>query len=339
MNWSANARASYAPASNPKVFILHENGAWVTPLRTELKNRHIPFEEWFINQTSVDLASIPPEGIFYNRMSASSHTRDHRYAIEISGPIISWLQAHGRTVINNRRALQLEVRKMEQYLALHQFGLQTPRTIAVNNMKDLLHASVRFTGKPFIIKPNRGGKGTGVQLFENTSQLEASIKKRQLTESLDGIYLIQDYILPKGKSIVRMEFIGGQFYYAVKVDASNGFELCPADECSVEQQRPNNYKFEILENYQNPDIPKCEQFLKANGMTIAAIEYAERADGQRFIYDVNINTNYNQEAEVRSAKGYNGMGKIADYLGQQVEKLLAKQQGGQHAPTIQNLNA
>ena len=33
--------------------------------------------------------------------------------------------------------------------------------------------------------------------------------------------------------ITRAEFIGGQFIYAVEVDTSDGFELCPADACAV----------------------------------------------------------------------------------------------------------
>ena len=75
----------------------------------------------------VDLESVPPEGIFYNRMSASSHTRDHRYAVEMTGTVLAWLESHGRKVINGRRALQLEIRKSEQYLALKKNGIKTPK--------------------------------------------------------------------------------------------------------------------------------------------------------------------------------------------------------------------
>ena len=40
----------------------------------------LPFEEWFLSEGVLDLAGAPPQGVFYNRMSASSHTRGHRYA-------------------------------------------------------------------------------------------------------------------------------------------------------------------------------------------------------------------------------------------------------------------
>ncbi len=302
----------------PKVFILHENEQWILPLRKAFREQQIPYEEWFINDGAVDLTSRPPEGVFYNRMSASSHTRGHRYAIEMSGPLIAWLEAHGRRVVNNRHALQLEIRKFEQYLALQQFGLRTPKTIAVNNSKDLLAAARSFRGQPFIIKPNRGGKGTGVQLFQSAEQLENSLSEIDVNQSLDGILLVQTYIKPRNGSIVRMEFIGGRFYYAVRVDASRGFELCPADVCSTEAEPKS--KFEIIENYFNPDIDLCELFLKANGMEVAAIEYAEDAKGDRYIYDVNINTNYNQEAEAAASRSISGMGQIAAFLGNELRQ-------------------
>ena len=38
-----------------------------------------------------------------------------------------------------------------------------------------------------------------------------------------------------------------------------------------------------------------------------------RSDGERVVYDVNTNTNYNAEAE--QAAGKSGMGAIAQYLG------------------------
>ncbi len=53
-------------------------------------------------------------------------------------------------------------------------------------------------------------------------------------EPIDGITLIQQYIEAPEPYITRCEFVGGQFVYAVKVDTSEGFELCPADACSIQ---------------------------------------------------------------------------------------------------------
>jgi hypothetical protein len=305
----------------PKVYILHENEAWIEPLRAELEEREIPYETWFISEGAVDLAATPPVGVFYNRMSASSHTRDHRYAVELTEPIVAWLEAHGRRVVNDRHALMLEVRKFEQYLALNQQGIRTPRTIAATGRKALLEAAAQFQ-PPFIYKPNRGGKGLGVMKFNSLDSFQAALVENDL-ESIDGIGLIQEYIAPADGSIVRSEFVGGQFLYSVRVDASEGFELCPADACQIDdafcpaeadEERPA--KFQILEDPANPDLPAYTRFLADNGFEVAAIEYITATDGKRYVYDVNMNTNYNSEAELKA--GIKGMGAIADFLDQEL---------------------
>ena len=311
-----------------KAYILHENKEWIKPLIAALDKYHIAYEEWFIHEGQLDLNTTPPAGVFYNRMSASSHTRGHRYAIELADPILSWLEFYDRRVINSSRALQLEIRKIEQYLSLRQFGLETPHTIATVGSSEILQAAKTFGGKPFIIKPNRGGKGLGVQLFHSVKDLQDYSKMTSLQElSLDGVVLIQEYIPPKDKFIVRMEFIGGRFYYAVRVDTSDGFELCPADECVIDNKvTPTKLsakppRFKILEGIDIPEISQCEAFLEANNIEIAGIEYVENDQGERFIYDVNTNTNYNDEAEANSKSGYRGMERIAEFLSAELLKV------------------
>ena len=318
---------------DPKIFIIHENSDWVIPLRDALTKLSLPYEEWYVNEGAIDLNQIPPHGVFYNRMSASSHTRGHRYAVELTGPLLAWLEAHGRRVVNNRRALQLEVRKFEQYLSLNRFGIKTPKTIAAVGLNQILEAAEKFKSEPFILKPNRGGKGLDVRLFQSHKELEELLRNDPVI-SLDGVALVQQYIKPKDSSIIRLEFIGGKFYYAVRVDTSDGFELCPADVCQVgdafcptENEGKSNVqkaKFEVLEDYQNPDIPKYEEFLAANGMEVAALECVENTEGERFIYDVNVNTNYNNDAEVAAGNQRKGMQHIAEFLGKELEKLSVR---------------
>ena len=88
----------------------------------------------------LDLRSPPPQGVFYNRMSASSHTRDHRYAAEYTGAVLAWLERHGRTIVNDSRALRLEISKVAQYEALASFGIPTPETLAVVGRENIVSA-------------------------------------------------------------------------------------------------------------------------------------------------------------------------------------------------------
>ena len=85
-----------------KIYVIHENDAWVEPLRAAFQELALPFEEWFLSEGLLDLSEAPPQGVYYNRMSASSHTRDHRYAAELTGGVLAWLESHGRRVVNDR---------------------------------------------------------------------------------------------------------------------------------------------------------------------------------------------------------------------------------------------
>ena len=74
-----------------------------------------------------------------------------------------------KRIINNSRALELEISKKEQYIELKKFDIRFPTTYYANNKKEIIEKSKNFT-KPFITKHNRGGKGLGVKYFENTWQ-------------------------------------------------------------------------------------------------------------------------------------------------------------------------
>jgi len=312
----------------PKIHVIHENDAWVEPLRKTFAQLALPYEEWFLSEGVLDLSAVPPEGVFYNRMSASSHTRDHRYAAELTGGVLRWLESHGRRIVNDSRALRLEISKVEQYEALKAYGIRTPRTLAAVGKKHLVDAARKMAG-PFITKHNRAGKGLGVKLFQDVASLERHVASDAFEESVDGITLIQEYIRAPEPFITRVEFVGGEFLYAVRVDTSLGFELCPADVCQVgdafcpvgEEAAPVAAapRFRIVENFASPLIDKYRRFIADHGIGIAGIEYITDAKGEAFTYDVNTNTNYNPEAE--AAAGLYGMRAIAAYLGRELAAL------------------
>jgi len=310
-------------STEPRVYVIHENDDWVVPLRREFRAMDVPFTEWFLDRGSLDLSSAPPNGIFYNRISASSHTRDHRYAPEYTAAVLAWLKRHGRIVVNSERALQLEVSKVAQYEALKAFGVETPDTIAVIGEEHIENAAERI-GYPVILKHNRAGKGLGVQLLYSASALHEHVQSDAFEHSIDGITLVQKYIKAPAPFITRVEFVGGEFLYAVRVDTSDGFELCPADACRIDPEASvctadgSNAKFEILPDFDHPLVPLWRDFLKANDIGIAGIEFIEDEAGRSYTYDVNTNTNYNPDAEARDGRG--GMREIAGYLGGLLEE-------------------
>lgn len=305
-----------------KIYVIHENDDWTKHLTKRLEELDLPYEMWHLDKGIVDLTSVPPEGIFYNRISASSHTRGHRYAPELTGAVLSWLEYHNRTVFNGSRALNLELSKVNQYTALEESGIKTPKTIGAVGRDQILEAAKKINQTPFITKHNRAGKGLGVQLFYSIEGLQSYLDGPDFEEPIDGITLIQAYIESPGSFITRAEFVGGKFVYAVKVDTSEGFELCPADACRIddkfcpvgeEEEEEERPKFEIIENVDSRLIEKYESFLRANQIAVAGIEFIRNAEGEIFTYDVNTNTNYNSEAEAKAGKY--GMLELATFLG------------------------
>jgi len=305
------------------IHVIHENAAWLEPLARALDAEHLPWREWFLDSGVFDLSQPPPEGVFYNRMSASSHTRDHRYAAELTASVLAWLAGHGRRIVNGPQALDLEISKARQYAALEAAGIATPKTVLVAGKEEIAGAAQSHFGDgpgggPVILKPNRGGKGLGVRLFHTAEALARYLDSTDYEPPVDGIHLLQQYVRAPAPLITRAEFIGGRFFYAVEVDTSEGFELCPADACAVDGafcpagEEPRA-KFTIIDDIDPSLKARYAAFLAASGIEVAGIEFIRDADGAVYTYDVNTNTNYNPDAEARA--GRSAMTALARFLG------------------------
>ncbi len=302
-----------------EIVVLHENEEWLVPLREAFKARGVVAKEWFLDSGIVPYTETPEDAVYYNRMSASSHTRGHRFAPELTKSVLTWLESKNRTVVNGSQVLALEICKLSQYTALERAGLKVPKTHAVVGKQHLVEAAQRFAQWPLIVKPNRGGKGLGVQRIDSIEQLQQYVQRDDLEEPLDGTWLLQEYIQPKQPFITRAEFVGQKFVYAVQVNTEDGFELCPADNCSIEAAfcptDQQSHKFTITKRFNDHEIiVALENFLRSNDIDVAGIEFIEDERGDLFVYDVNTNTNYNQPAEQRAKVKNTGMGALADYL-------------------------
>lgn len=307
------------------IHVIHENAAWLEPLARALDAERLAWRDWFLDQGTFDLSQPPPQGVFYNRMSASSHTRDHRYAAELTAAVLAWLVGNGRRVVNGPRALDLEISKARQYAALEGAGIRTPRTILVAGKEQLVAAARRhFDAGPMILKPNRGGKGLGVRLFHTADALADYLASQDYDPPIDGLHLLQQYVRAPKPVITRAEFIGGKFIYAVEVDTSEGFELCPADVCAVDDaycpagDEPRA-KFAIIDDIDASLKRRYEAFLAQNDIEVAGIEFIADTAGTIYTYDVNTNTNYNPDAEARA--GRSGMATLARFLAAELSEL------------------
>ncbi|WP_261166643.1 RimK family alpha-L-glutamate ligase [Microbacterium sp. Marseille-Q6965] len=303
----------------PAVYVLHDNPDWIPPLREAFDELGVPLVEWVLEEGSVDLAGEPPQGVFWSRLSASSHTRDRAHAKDYARAVLRWLESHGRRTVNGSSVVEIEVSKVVQYSLLRAAGFTVPHTVAVFGRADLKRRA-RELPVPFITKHNQGGKGLGVRRFDSYDAFDRYVDSAEFEEASDGITLLQEFVESADQSITRAEFAGGAFVYAVRVDTSAGsFELCPADACQVDFSAQAVCAVPGSESTQDaqaaaaagtaafrerldidatdPLIRRLEAFLAAHRIEIAGVEFIEKADGTRVVYDVNTNTNYNSDVE------------------------------------------
>ncbi|HND33401.1 MAG TPA: alpha-L-glutamate ligase, partial [Myxococcota bacterium] len=168
---------------------------------------------------------------------------------------------------------------------------------------------------PFITKHNQGGKGLGVQLFRSLDSFESYVTGELWEEPMDGVTLLQEYIEPPSRSITRVEIVDGRMIFAMRSATDGGFELCPADACQVGDaycpvgETPAE-RFSVAPlTEDDPLVQDYIRFCKHHQIDVAGIEYVTGADGKRYTYDINMNTNYNSGVE--RAAGVDGMGAIA----------------------------
>ena len=315
-----------------KAYIIHENEEWLIPLRKALEKFDVQYEEWLLNDMTIKIDQSPPKGIFFSRMSASNYTRNHLHSNQSSNIILTWLENHNRRVINGTNVLKIEFSKVLQQLLLKQSGFKTPKTIVAVGINKIKEAASNLNVYPMIIKPNQGGKGFGVKLINTMNELDKMLEDNLINSSKDDTWLLQEKISTNEEFITRMEFIGGNFIYSLKVFSKNSFELCPADACEVDLDQfcPVD-EINDINNSQpsffiddDPDKNLAEQltiFLKKHQIEVAGVEFIRNKDGVPIFYDINTNTNYNLNAEKQSKVNKNGMEEIALFLKSELNKI------------------
>lgn len=315
-----------------KAYIIHENEEWLIPLRKALEKFDVQYEEWLLNDMTINIDQSPPKGIFFSRMSASNYTRNHLHSNQSSNIILTWLENHNRRVINGTNVLKIEFSKVLQQLLLKQSGFKTPKTIVAVGINKIKEAASNLNVYPMIIKPNQGGKGFGVKLINTMNELDKMLEDNLINSSKDDTWLLQEKISTNEEFITRMEFIGGNFIYSLKVFSKNSFELCPADACEVDLDQfcPVD-EINDINNSQpsffiddDPDKNLAEQltiFLKKHQIEVAGVEFIRNKDGVPIFYDINTNTNYNLNAEKQSKVNKNGMEEIALFLKSELNKI------------------
>lgn len=315
----------------PRIVVIYENGEWVTPLAEAIRKEapDVDVQLFSVAQGGAfAMGQEPPMGVFFNKLSASSGSRGHVMANEYARSVLAWLALHKRTVINGQAALELELSKSRQLAALQAGGVSVPATHVVCGQADTVVevARMAFVAEdgactPYVVKPNRGGKGVGVARPGSLEDLRKHVESLPAWALPDQTVLLQEYIKPADGYITRAEFVGGKLMYAMRVKVDEGsFELCPADAC-------NNSRFEIVPREDIDEFAvSLVDFVRDMELDVCGIEYVTGIDGRSYVIDINVSTNYNTAAEHKAFGGHDrGMPVLARFL---IERARAEAEGG-----------
>src|SRR5262249_17363621 len=141
----------------------------------------------------------------------------------------------------------------------------------------------------------------------------------------DNLFLLQEF-LPHDpeRGIVRLEFLGGELLYAMRVKSHGRFNLCPSPVCNPDDgvgvcEVPAATVVEAppVEFSPYPDVPQeavetAKRIVEAAKLDVGGIEYLETDDGRRVFYDINANSNL--RPSVAAAFGFDPFERVVDFL-------------------------
>lgn len=305
--------------------IIYEHEGWLEPLFNALDAQGIAYERVFANDQVFDPAGPPPDwSLAVNKVSPSSYLRGHAPSIGFARQYLPFLESHGIPVINGSDAFRLETSKALQLLLLKRLGIRAPRAHVATDPSRAAEAAAGLVF-PVIVKPNVGGSGALMRRFDAQADLIAAAP--ELDAGPDGTLLVQEYLRPADGRIVRVEFLDGEYLYAIGItnDRASDFNLCPADICQVPEDLDSPVDAPVkkalrIEAAQPPAevIASVLRIAEAGNLDVGGVEYliAER-DGLPYIYDINALSNFVTDAP--TLVGFDPHARFARFLGERAK--------------------
>lgn len=297
--------------------ILYEHQFWFEPLFEEFDRRGVPYERIHAERlTSDPTQARVPYSLVFNRMSPSAWLRGNGEAIFHSLAFLAHLEDIGANVLNGHLSFSYEISKARQLSLFSRLGVRHPRGRVIKDAAEAVAASegLQF---PVLVKPNVGGSGAGIVSFDHPGDLAEVVDRGGLEFGPDRIALVQEYLPADGEAIVRIEFLGGHFLYAIRLLLLPGsFNLCPADYCDLPGVSEGVAGRGLaVEHYQPPVgvVEDARRILAATGAELGGVEYLVNArDGQPYFYDVNALSNF--VADAPNVVGFDPFVNLVDFI-------------------------
>jgi glutathione synthase/RimK-type ligase-like ATP-grasp enzyme len=307
--------------SKHDVVVLFEHPEWQKPLFAALERRGIRFGKFDLKRAAFDPAAMPDAPLYFNQASPSAYVRGNARAVPLAFALMRSLELGGARVLNGSRAFALELSKSAQSALMNRLGIAHPRSLAFNDIDEAIASW--GDGWPALLKPEQGGSGARMYLVQSAAELQRLLHDRPELWSPDNLLLLQEYFpVNPSHGIVRMEFLGGELLYAMRVISHGAFNLCPSEVCNPEDGAgecavPEAPPSAPVEFYAYPEVPAAAveaglRIMDAGGLDVGGIEYLEARDGRLIFYDVNANSNL--RATIARAFGFDPFERVVDFL-------------------------
>ncbi len=315
--------------STPDLVVLYEHPEWQKPLFAALDRRGVTFSSFNVVSAAFSNLDAPAAQLYFNQASPSAYVRGHTRAVPLALAYMRSLERQGARVLNGADVFALELSKSAQATLLRRLGIDTPYSITFNDVAALrrhIPADLRW---PALLKPDQGGSGARIQVVSSVEEIETIFHADPTVWLPDNLFLLQE-LLPHDPEagIVRMEFLGGELLYAMRVKTHGRFNLCPSPVCNPEDgqgvcERPEEQLVAAppVEFYPYLDVPAEAvetggKIVRAARLDVGGIEYLDTTDGRRVFYDINANSNL--RPSVAAAWGFDPFERVVDFLVQQL---------------------
>jgi glutathione synthase/RimK-type ligase-like ATP-grasp enzyme len=308
----------------PAMVVLYEHPEWQKPLFAALDRRGIPYSAVDVSCAAFTNLETPPARLYFNQASPSAYLRGHTRAVPLALAFMRTLELRGARVLNGADVFALELSKSTQATLLQTLGIDCPRSVTFNDVR-ALRAHADNLSWPALLKPDQGGSGARIQVVESLAQVEAIFENDPSVWLPDNLFLLQEF-LPHDpeQGIVRLEFLGGELLYAMRVKTHGRFNLCPSPVCNPDEGDGTCEVNAVpavdappVEFLPYPDVPKeaveiAKRIVRAARLDVGGIEYLETEGGRRVFYDINANSNL--RPSVAEAFGFDPFERVVDYL-------------------------
>jgi hypothetical protein len=307
--------------------VLYEHPEWQMPLFSALDRRGIAYAPFDLKRAAFSNADAPGARLYFNQASPSAYVRGNTRAVPLALAYMRSLERLGRRVLNGADVFALELSKSAQATLLRTMGIDTPWSITFNDVS-ALRAYAGDMRWPAILKPDQGGSGARIHVVESLSHLERILEAAPDLWLPENLLLLQEY-LPHDpeQGIVRLEFLGGELLYAMRVKTHGRFNLCPSPVCNPDDGSgvcavPDQAQAAPVEFYPYPDVPRdavatAQRIVRAARLDVGGIEYLDTPDGRRVFYDINANSNL--RPSIAAAFGFDPFERVVTFLARELD--------------------